>query len=89
MEDNSYMRPVLDENGYYVDIDISDSSDCLVECQSCGLSTKLMGSPEEAIALWNQRQIPTISHCGRAYDIHDNTKYCQHCGAIMEEEVKE
>ena len=61
LEDNSYMRPVLDEDGYYVDIDISDSSDCLVECQACGLSTKLMGSPEEAIALWNQRQIPDYS----------------------------
>lgn len=29
--------------------------DCLVECRSCGLSTKLMRSPEDAIALWNQR----------------------------------
>ena len=27
------------------------------------------------------------SHPRRAYDIHDNTKYCQHCGAIMDEEV--
>ena len=26
------------------------------------------------------------SHCGRTYEIHDNTKYCQHCGAKMDKE---
>lgn len=55
LEDNSYMRPVLDEDGYYVDIDISDSSECLIECRSCGLSTPLMETPETAIAIWNKR----------------------------------
>ena len=29
------------------------------------------------------------SHCERTYSIYDNTKHCQHCGAIMDEDAKQ
>lgn len=53
--DDGYEVPVIDENGAYVDMDISEGGTFWVECEKCGAMSQAGDTPEEAIQNWNRR----------------------------------
>lgn len=55
--DNSWERPVIDENGAYVDMDMGGGDILWCQCAECDAQTGTGNTPEEAIALWNRRVI--------------------------------
>ena len=57
MWDDGYMRPVIDEGGAYVDMDIKSPDLYGVECTSIGCYCQLIGydTEAEAITAWNRR----------------------------------
>lgn len=54
--DNSWEEPVIDKNGAYVDMNMGGGDVLWCRCSSCGAETADCNTPEEAIALWNQRR---------------------------------
>lgn len=55
--DNGYEEPVIDENGAYVDMDISEPDIFWCQCEVCGAMTTGKETEEEAIEEWNHRVI--------------------------------
>lgn len=53
--DNGYSHPVIDGNGAYVDMDISEGDLFWIQCEKCGATIQTTETPEEAIANWNRR----------------------------------
>ena len=53
--DDGYEEPVIDENGAYIDMDISEGETFWCQCEECDAMTQVEDSPEKAIRLWNRR----------------------------------
>lgn len=53
--DDGYEEPVIDKNGAYIDMDISEGETFWCQCEECDAMTQVEDSPEKAIQLWNRR----------------------------------
>lgn len=53
--DNGYEEPVIDENGAYVDMDISEPDIFWCQCKACGAMTVGKETKEGTIEEWNHR----------------------------------
>lgn len=53
--DSLVITPVIDENGAYVDADISDDRPYWIECIVCHATSGDFNEEDEAIEAWNRR----------------------------------
>ena len=84
MWDDGYMRPVIDEGGAYVDMDIKSPDIYGVECTNPECFCQLIGfdSEAEAIAAWNNR----ASSDNQALELEDRLRQLslEHVGTMTE-----